>query len=207
VQPCAHAGRFDHLQACLEPDWQAFGGDEAAAAADLIQLAERLGCRDQPRALPHVEAVCLARGADAILTAIENAGKAAALAAADPAAAAALRDGLVQAASDVRRRWLPGDTRNRVECAFAVLAPDDLRAVAADVRRGLPGAPQHAYAASQLLHALLEMWRDPWLQPMLASKMRSLGQVNCRPVFAHAGCLLTWPSMLASSCWTSLLQT
>ena len=150
------AGRFGHLRVCMEPDWQEFGGSKAEALEHLIVLAECLGCRDKPRALPPEEAVCLARGAAAVLAAVESAGGAQSLLAADPAAAACLCDSLMQAVGDLRRCWLPANMRLRVECAFLLLGVDRLRAAHADVRRGLPGAAQRAYAAARLAHDFLE---------------------------------------------------
>jgi hypothetical protein len=131
-----HTGRFSHLRVCLEPDWEAFGwSEDTTAMADFIQLAERLGCRDEPRTLQRSEAVCLARGADA---------------------AACLCAGLMQAVGDPRRRWLPTDTRARVEGFLSLLPPASLLGMAEELRGGVPGAPQRAYAASQQLHAALE---------------------------------------------------
>ena len=90
--------------------------------ADLVRLAERLGCRDdKPHALPSLEAVCLARGASAILAAIERVGWGCALSQADPAAATCLGHSLMQAVGDVRRRWLPSCIRGQVEWACAIL--------------------------------------------------------------------------------------
>jgi hypothetical protein len=43
-----HAERFDLLRTCLEPNWRGFGSSKAAAAADLVLLAERLGYRNMP---------------------------------------------------------------------------------------------------------------------------------------------------------------
>ena len=156
VAPFYTAGRFGHLRVCMERDWQEFGGSRAEALEHLIVLAEYVGCRDKPSALPPEEAVCLARGVAAVLAAVESAGRVQSLLAADPAAAACLCDSLMQAAGDLRRCWLPANTSLSVECAFLLLGLDRLRAACADVRRSLAGAAQRAYAAARLANCFLE---------------------------------------------------
>jgi hypothetical protein len=152
-----HTGYFDRpLQMSIDPQWQTFGKDKATAAAELIELAERLGCQHTHFDFPRHEAVSLARGAADVLAAIKLAGGVKALAAADPAAAACLCHGLMQAVCDPRRRWLPGDMRWRVEDAFAVLGPEDLGAAAAWLRVGVPGAASHACNTTHLTRAFLQ---------------------------------------------------
>ena len=140
----------------MEPDWQEFESSQADALEHLVVLAECLGCRDKPSALPPEEAVCLARGVAAVMAAVVYAGGPHVLLAADPAAAACLCDSLMQAAGDLRRCWLPANMRIRVECGFLFLGLDRLRAARADVRRGLPGAAQRAYAAARLADGFLQ---------------------------------------------------
>ena len=139
---------------CIEPDWSAFGSSAATAAADLIQLAKQLGCWGKYQPLQSVEAVSWARGAAAILAAIEQAGGAQALAAADPTAAACICHSLL-AAVDVHRNWVPSDVRRHAEDAFAVLEPGNLRAAAARLHGRVPGCLQGAYHAIQLIHVSL----------------------------------------------------
>ena len=127
-----HAERFGHLRLCIEPDWHAVSSSKKTAMAQLIKLGEWLGCRDSPRVLQWPELICLQRGADAILAAVNRAGGAQALAAADPAAAILLCHGLMQ---------LPGGVRKSVQHEFAALAPDVLPAALADVSALAPGSP------------------------------------------------------------------
>ena len=144
---------FSHLQVRIQPDWEAFSKSEATSAtADLVRLAERLGCRDQPLALlPGCEAVGLAYGGVAILMAIEAAGGAMAFAAADQDAAICLCHGLMQAVGDARRDWLLHDVHQRAQRALAPLGPASLlNPAAAALRAGSPGAPQLACTASRL---------------------------------------------------------
>jgi hypothetical protein len=92
----------------------------------------------------------------ATLDAVELAGGAQALAAADPGAAACLCNGLMQAAGDERRRWLPAGALRRVKRAFKVLGPAELRAAAAGIRAGVPSSLQRACAAIVLTGELVE---------------------------------------------------
>jgi hypothetical protein len=131
--------------------------------SDLVQLAERLGCRGKPQALPGPKAACLARAAPAILAAVKAVGGAAALAAADPVAAGCLCSSLVQAVGDVRRSWL-GDTLSAVERAFAVLGPQVVGEAVEDVRGGTPGFPHRACAASRPARAFMQpSGQDSWV--------------------------------------------
>ena len=135
---------------------------------DVIQLAERLGCRDHdsqnelPLPLPQQWAVCLARGADAVLVAIHLAGGAMELTLADPAAASCLCYGLVQAVGDLRRRWLPAEVRERAEHFFAMMGPDKLQHATVDMQEGMPGCAQRTYAAARLAHAWVIWSTRPW---------------------------------------------
>jgi hypothetical protein len=129
--------------------------DRAVALEYLIMLAECLGCREQPSALPPEEVVCLARGAPAVLASVKSAGGVLALLKADPAAARCLGDSVMLAAGDLRRRWLSVDDCRQIEYDFALLGLSSLQAAAADMRRGLPGGAQRAYAAARLGHNLL----------------------------------------------------
>ena len=146
-----HAERFGHLLTCVEPDWQTFGTSKHTARADLIELAEGLGCRDGPHVLPRLEALCLARGAAAVLAAFEAIGgpdDVLELHRADPAAAACLSHGLMQAVGDVRRRWVRSDPHNRASRILHCLGPDLLSAAAGDLRKGAPDTWQRACAAA-----------------------------------------------------------
>jgi hypothetical protein len=138
----------------IEPDWSAFGNSRATAAADLIQLAKQLGCWEKYQPLQSVEAVCWARGAAAILAAIEQAGGAQALAAADPAAAACICHGLLTAVN-IHGDWVPSDVRRRAKDAFAALQPSNLRAAAVRLLGRKPGCLQGTYNAIQLTHVSL----------------------------------------------------
>ena len=154
------AERFGHLRVCMEPDWQAFGCSRASASEDLIQLAERLGCRDRSQPpLPQQWAVCLARGAEAVQAALHLAGGAQTLTLADPAAAICLCYGIVQAVGDLRHSWLPTDVRERAERACALLGPDMLRHATEDLKKGIRGGAQRAYAAARLAHAFVTCTR------------------------------------------------
>ena len=138
----------------MEPDWQAFGCSKASAMTDVIQLAERLGCRDRSQPpLPQQWAVCLARGAYAVLEAVHLAGGVQKLRLADPAATACLSYGLVQAVGDLRRRWLLTEVRERTEQFFAELGPDMLWYATGDMQKGGPGCAQRTYVAAGLAHA------------------------------------------------------
>ena len=162
------AERFGHLRVCVEPDWQAFGRirSKASAMTDVIQLAERLGCRDRtqelPLPLPQQWAVCLARGADRLLVAIHLAGGAQQLTLADPAAASCLCYGLVQAVGDLRRSWLPAEVRQRTEHFFAMMGPDQLQHATIDMQEGMPGCAQRTYVAARLAHAWVIWSTRPW---------------------------------------------
>ena len=145
---------LDHLGMSIEPEWSAFGSSEATAAADLIQLAKQLGCWEKYQPLQNVEAVSWARGAAAILAAVEQAGGAQALAAADPTAAACICHGLL-AAVGVHRNWVPADVRRHVADAFAALEPSNLRAAAARLHGRKPGCLQGICNAIQLTHVSL----------------------------------------------------
>ena len=121
----------------------------------LIRLAERLGCPRRPGVLPQHEAVCLARGADAILAAMDLAGGAHELLEVDQPAAICLMLSLTQAVCDIRRCWVPTATCRRVESTFAMLGGDMLHIVAAG--RGLPCFPGRACAAARLAHCFLQV--------------------------------------------------
>ena len=139
--------------------WLPRGTDEAGASAHLVKLAEWLGCRE-PRALPRHQAASLARGREAILSAVERAGGhawARQLAASDPDAASCLCLSLQQAVADSRRRWLPKATRRRGEATFTPLGPSCMRIVAAQLRQGVPGAAQCALAVIRLQGGFLRM--------------------------------------------------
>ena len=142
--------------------WLPRGTDEAGASAHLVELAESLGCRE-PRVPSRPQAASLARGREAILTAVERAGGhawARQLAASDPDAAFCLCLSLQQAVVDSRRRWLPqpqSAIRRRVEAAFAPLGPSCMRIVAAQLRGRVLGAAQRALAVVRLQAAFLRM--------------------------------------------------
>jgi hypothetical protein len=135
---------------------------------DVIQLTEQLGCRNYdsqqelPLPLPQQWAVCLARGADAVLVAIHLAGGAMELTLADAAAASCLCYGLVQAVGDLRRRWLPAEVRERTEHFFAMMGPDKLQHATIDMQEGMPGCAQRTYAAARLAHAWVIWSTRPW---------------------------------------------
>ena len=152
-----HTERFGHLRTCIEPDWQAFGTSKPTARADLIELAEWLGCRDEPHVLPRLEELCLARGATAVLAAFEVGGPDEVLAIhrADPAAAACLCHGLMQAVGDIRRRWERSDMHDRACHILHCLGPELLSAAARDLRRGAPGSWQRACAAGWLANGFV----------------------------------------------------
>ena len=145
---------------CKERNWRAFGTHRSNASAHLVELAESLGCRSEPRALSRHQAVCLARGREAILAAVERAGGHAwvrQFAASDPDASFCLCLSLQQAVADSRRRWLPDGTRRRVEAAFAPLGPSYMRIVAKQLREGVPGSAQRALAVVRLQGGSLRM--------------------------------------------------
>ena len=126
--------------------------DRAAALEYLIMLAECLGCREHPShcsALPPEEVLCLARGAPAVLAAVKSAGGVLALMKADYDAARCLGDSVMLATGDLRRRWLSVDDCRQIEYNFAMLGLIRLQSAASDMRRGLPGGAQRAYAAAR----------------------------------------------------------
>ena len=165
--------------------WLPRGTDKAGASAHLVELAEWLGCRSEPHALPRHQAVCLARGREAILAAVERAGGhawARQLAESDPAAAFCLCLSLQQAVADSRRYCLPHGARRRVEAAFAPLGPSYMRMVAAQLREGVPGSAQRALAVVRLQGGSLRMHckcctqgSDARKSERLAQKVRWLG--------------------------------
>ena len=168
--------------------WLPRGTDEAGASAHLVELAESLGCRE-PRVPSRPQAASLARGREAILTAVERAGGhawARQLAASDPDAAFCLCLSLQQAVVDSRRRWLPqpqSAIRRRVEAAFAPLGPSCMRIVAAQLRGRVLGAAQRALAVVRLQAAFLRMHCQCCSQgpnarkrEQLARQVRGLGQ-------------------------------
>ena len=149
---------FDHLRMCIEPDWHSFGDSTATAAAELNLLVRQLRCWHKPEEpLQVYEAVCLARGATAILRAVHNAGGASMLASADPGMTACLGYSLVQAVGDSRRRWVPSDVRQCVELAFSVLGPQSLQGVAEELLQGMPGYPQRACIAVSLTYVFMQL--------------------------------------------------
>lgn len=150
-----HTEHHRHLQMCMEPQWQAFGGSAAGATAGLTRLAEWLGCRDKPRNLPRPEAVCLGRGAPAILAAVEMAGGVLALAAADMAAATCLSRCLMDAVHGPCCKWVTSDVRSRLTSTFAPLGPRMLSAAAAEVHMDVPGSMERACTAVLLTQVLL----------------------------------------------------
>ena len=170
--------------------WLARGTDEAGASAHLVELAEWLGCRSGPRALPRHQAVCLARGREGILAAVERAGGhawACQFASSDPAAAFYLFLSLQQAVADSRRRWLPEDARRRVEAAFAPLAPAYMHIAAAQLPNGMPGAAQRALAVVRLMGGCLRMHCQCCTfgagareREQLAREVRGLGHQGCQ---------------------------
>ena len=156
-----YVGSFPNLQIGTHPDWRAFGkADRSTARTDLAWLARWLGCQHGLHTLVGLRSVYLARGASDILAAIELAGGVQALAAADPDAAACLCDSLLQVVSDGHRRWLPSDTRQRVERTFATLGPSTLRDAAASLRQRIPNSPQRACHAAWLTNAYLQEAAD-----------------------------------------------
>ena len=171
-----------HGAGLLAATWH--GTNEAGASAHLVQLAEWLGCRE-PRELPRHQAASLARGREAILTAVERAGGhawARQLAASDPDAASCLCLSLQQAVVD-SRRGLPQATRRRVEAAFAPLGPSCMRIVAAQLRGRVLGAAQRALAVVRLQAGFLRMHCQCCSQEanacereQLARQVRGLGQ-------------------------------
>ena len=132
------------------------------------------------------QAVCLARGREAILAAVERAGGHAwvrQFAASDPAAAFCLCLSLQQAVADSRRRWLPEETRRRVEATFAPLAPAYMHIVAAQLRKGMPGSAQRALAVVRLMGGCLRVrcqcctkGSNARESERLAQKVKCLGQ-------------------------------
>jgi hypothetical protein len=197
---------FDHVGMSIEPDWSAFGTSEATAAADLIQLAEQLGCWGTYQPLQSVEALCWARGAAAILAAVEQAGGAQALAAADPDAAACICHGLL-AALEIHGDWMPSDVRRRVADAFAALEPSNLRAAAARLRSRAPGCLRGAYHAIQSIHVSLGTAEyvedlDEAARSQLAMAAAAAGQVRGM----HLSCCGTCPSdqRRATTMWSSV---
>lgn len=150
------AERFPHLRLVIDQEWRTFGRDKGTAKAELIELAEQLGCRDSQFHPARHEAVSLARGSARILAAIERAGGVQALAAADPDAAACLGCGLMLAAGDKRRRWLPSDVIRRVEEAFKSMGPGELRTAAAGIRAGVPTSLHRACVAISLTEKCLQ---------------------------------------------------
>jgi hypothetical protein len=185
-----HAERFGHLRTCIEPDWQAFGASKHTARADLIELAEWLGCRDEPHVLPRLEELCLARGAAAVLAAFEVMGgheEVLGLYRADPAAAACLSHGLMQAVGDSCCRWVRSDMHNSASRTLECLGPDLLSAAAADVRKGAPDAWQRVCAAGWLANGFVLNCISPdqhgHLTGHLASQATAAWQVG---LHAHA---------------------
>jgi hypothetical protein len=144
-----HTEHYSHLQVCVEPHWQTFGSSAATAKADLIRLAEWLGCRDKAHALPRPEALCLLRGAPAVLAAVELAGGVHALAAADMAAAACLGHCLMEAVDGTCCEWVPRDMSSRGEHLCALGTPHAVGCSCRDVqgRARLPQACLHSSAA------------------------------------------------------------
>jgi hypothetical protein len=180
--------RCSHLRICIEPEWQTFfGNSKAAARADLMQLAELLGCREKLQPHPRHEGVCLARGIPHILSASERAGGVQALAAADPAAAACLGHVLMLAVGDIRCSWLSDGMICRAEHAFAKLGPSNMRGAIAGLREGITGSSQLACTAIRLTHALLRpdlfsKASDKMARTQEAVAAAALGQV-CRLAF------------------------
>ena len=153
-----HAERFGHLRTCVEPDWQTFGTSKHTARADLIELAEWLGCRDEPCVLQRLEELCLARGAATVLAALEAIGgpdDVLGLHRANPAAAACLCHGLMQAVGDIHRRWARSDLHDRASRILECLGPDLLSAAAADLHKGAPDSWQRACAAAWLANGFV----------------------------------------------------
>lgn len=170
------AERFRYLRTCVEPDWQAFGTSKHTARAGLIELAEWLGCRDGPHVLPRPEALCLAHGATAVLAAFEAIGgpdDMLALYRADPAAAACLCHGLMQAVGDIRRRRMHSDISDGASGNLQCVGPDLLSAAAADLREGAPGFWQRACAAGWLASSCVLNWLSPDEHGHLAGHIES----------------------------------
>ena len=154
--------RLGHLRMCIEPDWRSFGDGKATAASDLTLLVKQLRCWDKPeQPLQLHEAVCLARGATAILRAVHNAGGASTLAAAEPSMAVCLGYSLVQSVSDLRRHWVPDDVCRCVQDAFAVLGPHSLQSAAEGLLQGTPGSPQRACIAALLTYVFMQIRGRP----------------------------------------------
>lgn len=145
---------------CVQPDWQAFGkGSITNARADLIWLAELLGCRRKSHTLDSHSrrmTVFLARGTADILAAIKLAGTAEQLTTVDPHALACLCFTLLGAVDDTHRRWLPSDMRQRVEQTFAMMGPVGLRSAAAKLHKAAPGYLQYVCMAVRLTAAFLQ---------------------------------------------------
>ena len=160
----------------MEPDWRVFGRGEGGAMSDLIQLAEQLGCREEPRALRREQAQCLLHGLGTVLAAIEDLGGGHALARRDKGAALCLGRCLVEVAWGVGYGDVTDELRSRVVWAFRRLGPDMLPAAAAGLRSGAPGSEEHACAAARLTAALMgvdnslddngpvEDWPDDWFE-------------------------------------------
>ena len=161
---CVHTGYFHHLRVCMEPDWLAPGSRGDTVFSGISRLDEWLQRREQPNALQRHEAVCLARGLDAALTAVERAGGALTIVETHPGLTFRLCHGLMYAVGDPRRRWLPGNACCRVEHAFAELGPIFLWIAPMERSSGCPGFSQRACAAAQLTHAYLRM-RKPIQHP------------------------------------------
>jgi hypothetical protein len=146
---------------CIEPDWQAFGRSKATAVADLARLLMQLGCWSQKQGLQGQESVCLARGAEAILRAVQNAGEAFVCSAGTLDAVACLGHCLLQAVGDPRRHWVHSDMRRRVRQAFVPLGEKGLRGKAGLLLQGAPDAPQRACSAVWLTQTFLQAHYDP----------------------------------------------
>ena len=156
-------GHSARLRVCMEPDyWQVAAGSSGDAACELVmRLHGWLMRREQPMALLRHEAVCLARALPAALAAVDRLGGAGALADTSLELATPLCHGLMHAAGDPRRRWLPDGSCSQVADVFAALGPGLLRAAHADIRSGAPGSAQRACAAAQLTNAFLQSGGAP----------------------------------------------
>jgi hypothetical protein len=168
---------------CVEPQWQTFGSSAASATADLIRLAGWLGCRSKPQALPRPVALCLLRGAPAVLAAVELAGGVHALAAADMAAATCLGRCLMDAVHEACRKWVTSDVSSRLTRTFAPLGPRMLSDAAAEVHTDVPGSMERACTAVLLTRALLAADSDAsHPNDMLSSRQQQASGVAKRDI-------------------------
>ena len=175
-----HTEHHSHLQMCVEPHWQTFGSSTATATADLVGLAGWLRCHSKPQALPRPVALCLLRGAPAVLAAVERAGGVHALAAADIAAAICLGHCLMEAVDDGSCcEWVSSDLSSQLANTFAPLGPRMLSNAAAEMFEDALGSLKHACTAVLLTRALLATdHHGSHPNDVLSSRQQASGLLN-----------------------------